>query len=342
MKRLACIALLLLVPSMGFARPHDEAVDEAAKARYAEGFRLYSKRRYEEARVAFLQASSLKRRPASLLMLALSSIKLERWLDASRELDAYLAEVGAVPPKLRAIVDGGRREVQSHIGKIRLDVPEGSEVTIDGERIASFDSPVPVVAGPHKVDVLHRDETRSEQVDVAAGATVDVKPSFAPKPLVPAADPRTKYRPEPARAETPATHGDPSLLAPPATTWPVYVAGAIGVGGLATAAIFGGLRANSAHAVDVANETLVRTGQSRATCEASSVEATYAETCLTLLRNEKLVQQHQQTFQTALIVGGAGMAFALGWFFFATKEHSEKAVLRVMPGLGGASVAGAF
>ncbi|MBX3222609.1 MAG: hypothetical protein KF795_18970 [Labilithrix sp.] len=327
----------------------DSAVEEAAKARYAEGFRLYTKRRYEEARVAFFQATALKRRPSATLMLALSSLKVGRWLDAARELDAYVSEVGEVPPKLREIVEAGRREAERHIGRLRFDVPEGAEVTVDGERVARLDEPLDVTAGRHVVVVTHRDEKKTETVEAVAGGTVDVKPSFVPKALVPTADTRTRPLPPKSEDAAAATEG-PSLLSPPATTWPVYVAGAIGLGGLATAAIFGGLAANSSHAVDVASETLTRNGQSRATCDQQTIAAPFDGICRTLRKNDQLARDHQGTFGAAAIVGVSATAIAVGWFLLAPKERAGKepeSGARVVPwvgrdGGGGATLQGRF
>ena len=76
--RRTCLGMCLvaftatLAPPSAFAAPRassskevdESAVDAAAKTRYTEGLRLYAKRRYEEARVAFFQANALKRRPA--------------------------------------------------------------------------------------------------------------------------------------------------------------------------------------------------------------------------------------------------------------------------------------
>lgn len=362
---LTAIACAALAPAVADAAPRgragaaarppsagargDAAIEAAAKARYAEGFRLYTKRRYEEARVAFLQATALKRRPAATLMLALSSLKVGRWLDAARELDAYVDEVGEVPPKLREIVDASRREAEQHIGRLRFEVPEGAEVTIDGRRVADVGEPVDVAAGRREVVISHRDETKTLTVDAVAGAVVDVKPSFVPKALVPTADTRT--RPTPPKAEAAdAARERPSLLARPATTWPVYVAGAIGLGGLATAVVFGGLAANSSHAVDVANETLTRNGQSRATCEQASIAPPFDAVCRTLLNNERLARERQGNFGVAAIVGVSATAIAVGWYLLAPKERADEAPVdraRLVPwigrdGAGGASLEGRF
>lgn len=353
--------------------PSDTAVEEAAKARYTEGLRLYNKRRYEEARAAFLQSTALKRRPAATLMLAQSCLKAGRWLEASRAFDAYLAEVGGsseLPPKLRDIVENGRRDTRARLGRMRFDVPEGSEVTIDGERVSGpLDAPIDVMPGSHTVTVGHRDEKKTETVEVSQGATVDVKPAFVPKPLVPTSDTRTRPTPSPpprratdTSETTPETSG-PSLLAPPETIWPVYVAGVIGLGGLAAAAIFGGLHANSSHGVEVATQTLTRNGKSVQSCASGTGWATadgqaepdeqakYSETCISLAKNERLARDHQQNFGISLAVGLSGTAIAAAWYLVAAKERGEKPTTEGKPlvipwaspgGGGGATVQGRF
>jgi hypothetical protein len=341
----------------------DAATDEAAKTRYAEGLRLFKKKKYEEARASFLQSTALKRRPAATLMLAKSSLNAGRWLEAAREFDAYSAEAGDVPPKLRALVEAGRREARSHLGRLRIEAPEGADVSIDGEHVPSLGSPIDVMPGPHTVVVTHRDEKKTETVEAPPGTTVDVRPSFVPKPLIPSNDTRT--RPTPAPAHEPAPEDadqSESILAPPATTWPFYAAGAIGLGGLAAAAIFGGLKANASHAIDVATETLTRNGKSPSSCSSTTGWATapdqknddeqkkFEETCATLSRNQSFARSHENLFAISLLIGLSGTALAAGWFFLAPKERREKTPTdgqpQIVPWLGasggGATVQGRF
>jgi hypothetical protein len=184
--------------------------------------------------------------------------------------------------------------------------------------------------GPHTVVVTHREETKTEKVEAVPGTTVDVKPTFPPKALVPAADTRTRPTPPPPPPPAPGNvpHESPSVLAPPATTWPVYVTGAIGLGGLASAAIFGGLEANASHAVDVASQALVREGKSPAQC-AQGIKGPdndvkrYVDTCVTLQRNQLLQKTHASVLKTSLIVGVSGMVVAVAWFLLAPKERAD-------------------
>lgn len=337
---LVASALLLAAPVDANAAPaakpkaplgEDAAIEEAAKARYAEGLKLYAKKRYEEARVAFVQASALKKRPASTFMLAQCSLQAGRYLEALKTFDAYVAEVdGDVPPKMKPVLDDGRANAKAHLGRVRFDVPSGSEVTIDGEKVASIEEPVDVMPGKHAIVITHRGEKKTEQIEATAGATVNVKPVFIPKALVPTADTRTRPTPGTSAstnastsAPSSAAPSESSILAPPQTTWPVYVAGAVGLGGLAAAAIFGGLAANSSHASDVARETLIRTGRKTSICDGPD-RAQVSDVCVTIEHNDSVARGHKAVFQTSLIVGISGTAIAIGWFVFAPKEGSAE------------------
>jgi hypothetical protein len=129
-------------------------------------------------------------------------------------------------------------------------------------------------------------------------------------------------------------------LSPPETTWPVYVFGAIGVGGLATGAVFGSLAANSRLDVDVANQTLIRGGKSRAACAADPAIGPYAGICAKLAENQRLADAHQSVFIASVAVGASATAVALGWFLFGPKAQGKSA--RIVPTLGGATIEGRF
>lgn len=347
------------------AGAHADAIDDAAKARYAEGTKLYNKKRYEEARAAFLQANALKKRPATVMMLAESALKSGRWLEAMKSFDEFIAlQNGAeLPAKLRDLVESGRKEARAHIGRFTFDVPEGSEVTVDGEKLPDL-KPLDVAVGTHKVAVTHRQETKTLEVPAEAGKITDVHPSFVPKAIIPT-DTRTRptpLTPKPPAPTATAPEEGPSLLSPPATKWPLYTLGAVGIGGLATAAVFGGLAANSRHGVEVAQQTIARNARAGADCsnpdsftdapKGQSI-ADFQSTCDSLARHQKFATTHQAVFQTSLIVGLAGFAGAVAYFFVAPKEgaasdapkENKESTLVIPwagPGGGGVSLEGRF
>lgn len=324
-------ALLVAAPASA-----DDAVEAAAKARYAKGVKLYAQGRYEEARVEFLQASTLTKHISVKVGLGLASARVGRWVDA---LHAYEGiDETNLNPKQREALESGRREARGHVGRLKFEVPDGAEVTIDGKR-ADHDvrDPLDVAIGKHAVVVKHHDETREMTVDVAPEATADVKASFVPTPIAPV---ESRPRPMPVRADV-GSETTSSILSPPETTWPVYVFGAVGVAGLATAAVFGSLAANSRVAVDVTGQTLIRNGQTRDTCAARPVDPLYVGICAKLEQGERLANAHQTVFITSVLVGASATALAVGWFFFAPKGEA-KASARIVPTLGGATIEGRF
>lgn len=358
MKRaLSALALSLVVFASADVRA--DAVEDAAKARYAEGTKLYNKKKYEEARAAFMQAIALKKRPAAVMMLAESALKSGRWLEAVKNFDEFVAmQNGAeLQPKLKDLVENGRKEARAHIGRFTFDVPDGAEVTVDGEKLPDL-KPLDVAVGTHEVTVTHRQETKTLQVPAEAGKITDVHPSFVPKAIIPT-DTRTRptpLAPKPATPTSPAADEGPSFLSPPATKWPLYTLGAVGIGGLATAAVFGGLAANARHGVEVMQQTIARNAKPGATCsDADSFKdaakgqsiTDFQATCDSLTRQQHFADIHQGVFQTSLIVGLAGFAGAVAYFFVAPKEgavsdapkeNKESTLVIPWAGLGGGGV----
>jgi hypothetical protein len=334
----AIIGLVLAAMLGAVPAAAEDAAEIAAKARYAKGVKLYAAGRYEEARVEFLQAHTLTNRPLVTVLLGLTSAKVGRWVEAFH----LLADVddAELTPKQRELLESRRREVQNHVGHLRLEVPEGAEVTIDGKPSENARDLQDVTTGRHSVVVRHHDETKEMTVDVGPSATVDVKALFVATPIAPVETrPRPMVvRPDPANGEA----NTPSVLSPPETTWPVYTFGSIGVAGLGTAAVFGSLAANSRLAVDVTSQTLVRGGKSRAICTAQPVEAPYGGICAKLEQSERLARTHQTVFVGSVIVGASATALAVGWFFFAPKATKAEVSARIVPTLGGATIDGRF
>lgn len=353
MRRLAIAALLAGASLFAAAPVRADASDDAAKARFAEGTKLYNKHDYEKARVAFLQAAALKKKPAITFMLAECSLKLGRWLDAAKGFDQYTSEAGDVPPKLRNRLEADKKEARAHIAHLRFDVPDGAEVVIDGERVDSVASPVDVIAGPHAIVITHKDEKKAVNVDAEAGKVTDVHPTFVPKALTPTAETRKEPTPPPP----PKPEESPSILAPPQTKWPIYVSGAIGVGGLMSAAIFGGIASNARHGIDVSNSTIARNANAGADCSNPSSfdnpskgqsADTFANACHTIARSKTIADVDGGIFQASLVVGIVGMVGAITWFFVAPKEGEDthEQTTQLVPWMGpegaGATFSGRF
>ncbi|MBX3189316.1 MAG: hypothetical protein KF819_19995 [Labilithrix sp.] len=325
-------AALLMAPASALASPKLEA----------EGLRLYHKKRYDEACAAFREARTraVERRASLTLLLAGCSFKAGRPLATLRYLDEYESEVADPPPKTRELVDATRRAARAQTARVRVVAPEGAVVTIDGRRAsAASDGAFDVTPGTHTIAVTVGAETASEAIDAEAGSVVEVRPmrDAAPKDVD---ESRDDHEREPPAAASQAPHAESaSLLSPPTTTWPVYVAGAIGLTSLTAAAIIGGMSANADLSVEVAEGALARAQVPRSRCEAPTPDV--ADACASLRRNERLSRDLDGAVTTSLIVGITGMTLAAGWYFFAPKERTSITPW-IGAGVGGASLAGRF
>src|SRR5512142_20792 len=103
-RRIAAAVLFVLssaavtgLPQPAFA--DDDATTVQARARFKEGVEAYDKGKYEEARVLFLQAYTLKKHPAVLLNLAQSSAKANKPLDAAKYFQQFLKESTTATPQ---------------------------------------------------------------------------------------------------------------------------------------------------------------------------------------------------------------------------------------------------
>src|SRR5512143_1663876 len=92
---LALAFLPISLSSVTTSRPamaQEDAVTLQARARFKEGVEAFDKGKYEEARLSFLQAYTLKKHPAVLLNLAQSSAKSGHPLEAAKYFQQFLKD----------------------------------------------------------------------------------------------------------------------------------------------------------------------------------------------------------------------------------------------------------
>ncbi len=169
----------------------DDAKSEA-DARFREGSVLAKARRYSEARTKFLQAYALDSRPSILLSLAIVEHAVRNPVAALGFLRRYLATTGSVEPEIRSKM---WPELWSETGHLKVRVPKGAVVKIDGQLIESsaLASMIDVLPGSHVVSVDEEPRT----VTAAAGETTELE-FFADAPSVVAPPPAPPSAPAPA------------------------------------------------------------------------------------------------------------------------------------------------
>src|SRR6187402_3222132 len=127
-------ALFVASLSLSFAPSalaQDDAVTVQARARFKEGVDAFDKGKYEEARLAFLQAYTLKKHPSVLLNLAQSSAKSNHHLEAAKYFQQFLREATSASAEQRKSAESGLAEVRTKLGRVAIDAPPGTDVTID-------------------------------------------------------------------------------------------------------------------------------------------------------------------------------------------------------------------
>src|SRR3954447_11418871 len=101
-RRIAAAVLFTLLPatlSLPALAQQDDPLTLQARARFKEGVDAFDRGKYEEARLSFLQAYTLKKHPAVLLNLAQSSAKSNHHLEALKYFQQFLKEAPNATPQ---------------------------------------------------------------------------------------------------------------------------------------------------------------------------------------------------------------------------------------------------
>jgi hypothetical protein len=136
----AVLALPTLMPAGSWlAAPAAHAQDpvtDIARQRYKEGVSAFDAGKFEDARVAFLQAYALKRHPAVLLNLGLSELKSNHATEGGNHLTQFLRESTDATPEQRATAQAGIEDAKRRSAylMISVDAPN-ADVSVDGTLI---------------------------------------------------------------------------------------------------------------------------------------------------------------------------------------------------------------
>jgi hypothetical protein len=212
---------------------------------------LFDAKRYQEALTAYRASFDIVASPNSQLMMARSLIALGRLAEAYAELEAAIetADVAAKKDKKYAHAGRAAREeldrVTAKVARLSLtlgEVPAGTQLSIAGKAVEPSTLGRPLVLPPGTITLLliapDGREVRRE-LKLAAGSESSLRlelPSgdapAEPAPVV--TTPNAGATPAPV-SDTGSKEGPSSLR-----VW-AYVAGGVGIAGLATLGIFGSM-----------------------------------------------------------------------------------------------------
>lgn len=313
-----------------------------ARTRFKEGVDFYDKGKYEDARLAFLQAYTLKKHPAVLLNLAQSSGKAGHSLEGARYFQQFLRESPNATPQQRRDAEAGLAEVRQKLGQIVVVAPAGTEVSLDEQGAvgtAPFADVVDVEPGAHvlksKTETVRVVATIGQRVEAKfGGATTPTPPPVvAPAAVTPApADPAA---PPPPPATPPGADTGPkrtNLLTPPETMTPVYIGLAAAGVGLVGAVVFALFRAdaqekadqNAADIRNAANATPGLSAQGVCSNTNTDVVARFGPACNTLKDNNDKVDTNATIANVSLVVMGLGLVTAGAWYLLGPKPDDPK------------------
>jgi hypothetical protein len=253
----AVALLLILAPSgaradgvaPGSATPVQR---EQAQARFLRGKDLFSRKKFEEALAEFQASIEIVESPNTRLQIARALRAMARYVAAYAELGRTLVaakELSTQDSRYQRAYEAAvqeRSELQPLLGFVTLTIQnpsDGTRLRVGPEEIlrAAWSEPVPVFGGSAEIDVETPGHAPVKNtVSVAPGATaaltVDAQSGAPDAVAVQAPAPPPPAAPPPP----PEAHRDLHALRP----W-AYVAGGVGVAGLATFAIAGALAGSS-------------------------------------------------------------------------------------------------
>jgi tetratricopeptide (TPR) repeat protein len=299
------------------AAQKQEARDELRR-----GNEHYSKERYEEALAAFRKSYAAVPSPNSRLMIGRSLLRLGRSDLAHEELSATMAEATERGSKYADARDAAQKELETLASQLAFlavvvtDAPPGSLVSV-GDRdipVEQLPEQLPVLPGEITVVASGGGHTASETVTAAAGQSSTLTLSLAPP---------SEPEPEPVAPPAPAPAVELDTASTPLRTW-AYVAGGLGVAGLATFGVFGLLNQN-------------KFGELEDACPGNTCPADRQGDIDT-------GRTYQTIANVGLIVGAVGIATGVTLFVLSTgsTEQASGPSVRVAAGPGSVLMKGAF
>jgi hypothetical protein len=238
-----CGAALLACSSIchaGDALPGEKDQKAGAQQTFEAGGKLYDAHHFEEALAAFRASYQIVASPNSHLMIARCLRDLGRNVDAYREYEAVAKEAAEKGERYESAAHASgeeREELKQKIALLTLrvaDPPAGLTVKI-GEApvdLAALGTAMPLEPATVVVTAQAPDGASARaDLSLTPGSASDVELKLA-LPVAAAAPP-----PPPP---TVAAHVEPPVSGVPLRTW-AYVAGGVGVAGLATFGIFGAM-----------------------------------------------------------------------------------------------------
>lgn len=226
----------------------DQQKQTAQKA-FEKGMKAAKAKKHDEALAAFKESYGAVASPNSHLMIARELVELGRLEEAWAEYDKTIAEAEAAAQKDPKYADTAtsakteQSDLKGKLGFLKLSVTgagAGSRVTVRGKEVpeAEWSKPIAVMPGAVRVELITSDGKENvQEVNAAAGSETPV--ALSPGAASPATGTGAASAQASAKLDT-SSGGGPGMR-----TW-AYIAGGVGIAGLATFGVFGAMN-NAKH-----------------------------------------------------------------------------------------------
>ncbi len=199
---------------------------ESAASHFRHGVSLYKDADYAGALVEFRRAQELSPNFRVLYDIGQSLYQLQRYAEALKAFEEYLAQGGAqVSQVRRTAVEADLRALRSRVGYVEIGANvEGAEVRVDDQLVGTtpLATPVLVSVGHRKISVAKSDRMPQEKfVDIAVGDRARVVFDL-PAPAVAAAPQPPRETSPPPPKETASTSTPPPPASPPPEPPPTH------------------------------------------------------------------------------------------------------------------------
>lgn len=349
--RTFAFAVLLSLPFASFphtahAQGADDTLVKEARARFKEGVELYDKGQYEAARSKFVEAYALRRHPAILLNLGLSSLKSGHPAEAARYLTQFQREATSATPQEHSDADKAISEARTKDGRLDVSAPTGTEISVDDNVIgnAPLSDSVDVDPGQHTVKAKASDGTvDSRTVNTSVGqrlpvkfgpgnsggagalATAPVPPPSTNPETPPPADTNTPPPPPPPPAEPSQPGKKFNPLAPPKTMFPVYIGAGVAGAGVLTAILFGVFRSAAVNSMNDATAEITNGGGGPGICSSTKVSdlQKYGGACAALQQDIDHANTDTTVANVGIAVAVIGVVGGAAWYLFSPKKDAD-------------------
>ncbi len=182
--------------------PEPDDLTKLARTKFMEGVAAFDAKKYNEARIAFLQAYALKRHPAVLLNLGQSELRLGMVEDGGNHLQQFLRDHKEASEDQKTAAREGISEAQRRTGfAIVIVNVDGAELFVDNAPIGTSPllDPYFVKPGKHELRATKDGGTATTSFTAVLGSVTPVNITVAGAAAPPAPVPSPTPTPAPAQ-----------------------------------------------------------------------------------------------------------------------------------------------